>query len=216
MLFDPKIKYNGKLKRVQFFDPNKITLKEFDKVKNNFKIGDSLIVTENDTITEAIAKLDESMHPNMNDFYIDFDAMEKLYPGKTNAIGEVINLEDGMKIIFNRPLNVYKYGEAFLSSGLISFGVSYNFLDYNESTSKTVTINTWDIITLNPRCLNFRQPTILYSKFMPNDIGNYEVSEFCFYYLILSPYVDNTNYITIYKTNLKSLKINHNVGRLIY
>lgn len=223
MLFDPKIKHNGKIRNIQFFDPSKVTLKDFDTIKNNFKPGDSLLVNENDSITEAIAKIEESLHPAIKDDTvprIDLDAMRKLYPnnvvssnGDGSQLYEVsVRPSDGMKIIFTQPLDVVKKHEKLKkysspSAGMVA--IAYNSLLEDE--------NQWNLKFIDSRLLaNSVTKVVIINDFMPSTFGDFEQSEFMHNYLIIEPYVPGTNYITIYKTNLTELEIYTNIGRTMY
>lgn len=221
MLFDPKIKYNGKLKRVQFFDPSKVTLKDFDTIKNSFKPGDSLLVNENDSITEAIAKLDESLHPNTKDdrqLRIDLDAMRKLYPHIHDDIdiGIVANkykipivVEDNMKIIFNHPLNMIRDKVNNTTSCGIGMLMYKSTIEEEEEHWNTVLFDSSMLSNTVSRVL-------LVNNFIPTTIGDFDLSEFQHDYLVLEKYVSDTNYVTIYKTNIEQIEIYPSVGISIY
>lgn len=211
MLFDPKIKYNGKLKRVQFFDPSKVTLKDFDTIKNSFKPNDSLLISDEDSIVEAFAKLEETIHPTDSSIKIDIDAMKKLYPNSIVADGDVIKPIDGMKIIFNRNLDFYR-GNNFNTpnSGNIKISFSINFEDDSEIKEY------YKILSFDARTLSMTTRTIIYSEFLPSNIGNFDLSEFQFFYIILEPYVSKTNYITIYKANVNKIGSSQGMGRQYY
>lgn len=221
MLFDPKIKHNGKIRNIQFFDPSKVTLKDFDTIKNNFKPGDSLLVNENDSITEAIAKLDESLHPNTKDdrqLRIDLDAMVKLYPkmyGESGSIPPNINnyklpivLEENMKIIFNHPLNMIRNKV----NNTTSCGIG--ILMYKSTIEED---DHWNSVLFDSSMLsNHITRVLLVNNFIPTTIGDFELSEFQHDYLVLDKYIPNTNYITIYKTNIEQIEIYPSVGLTIY
>lgn len=208
MLFDPKIKHNGKIRNIQLVDPSKIVLKDFETIKNNFKPGDSLLINDSDSITEAIAKLDESLHPRDESLEIDIESMKNLYP--ENIVDESIsNPFDGMKIIFNRPLNYYRDKNTINNAGNVKIAICFTFS--NDGSDKEY----WKIITIDCRHLSMSSRTIIYSEFLPTYVGDYELSEFQFFYLIIEPYVSNSNFITIYKTNLIRIGIGNGIGRSI-
>lgn len=220
MLFDPKIKHNGKLKRIQFFDPSNVTLKDFDTIKNSFKPGDSLLVNENDSITEAIAKLDESLHPSIKNeslIRIDIDAMQKLYPGKVNnnTYDYKINIvvEDGMKIIFTQPLGLMRNNES-PDEKYSSTSVGLFTLTYNSSLEDNV--EQWKSVSMDSKLLSNGSRCVVINDWMPVTFGDYDVSEFKHDYLIFEAYKSNTNYIEIYKTNLKAIQIYPSMGRTMY
>lgn len=213
MLFDPKIKHNGKIRNIQLIDPSKVTLKDFDKVKNSFKTGDSLIVNENDSITEAFAKLNESIHPSKNSdlaIKIDYDAMIKLYPNNinqasTNEYTEISNPFDGMKIIFTHNLDLItnKFVNQRKGRGMVTiiYGSTIDGSDYHSRVM-------FDLLGMVE---STREMVV--NNFIPTTIGDYDLSEFKHDYLIFDKYVPNTNYITIYKTNLQLFSVYVNTGR---
>ena len=214
MLFDPKIKHNGKIRNIQLVDPSKIVLKDYNSIRNSFKQNDTLLINENDTITSAIAKLDESLHPS-REFYIDADAMRKLYPDSVSAINNyggalLTKLSDGMKIIFNRQLDDirgYKHNlETKQSMGQFLFNININSDDIGDCWIPTI--------------IDIRQLTmgrnIVFQNLIPSYIGDYDKSDFQYLYLILDTYKAGTNYITIYKTNITKLDVYIGIGRNIY
>lgn len=209
MLFDPKIKHNGKIRNIQLVDPSKIVLKDFKTIKNNIKPGDSLLINENDSVTEAIAKIEESLHPTYESLEIDIESMKNLYPENIVNDESISNPFDGMKIIFNRPLNYYRNENTGNNAGNIRIAVSFIFSD--DGSNKEY----WKIITIDSRQLSMTSRTIIYSEFLPTYVGDYELSEFQFFYLIIEPYVSNSNFITIYKTNLRRIGIGNGIGRSI-
>ena len=223
MLFDPKIKYNGKLKRVQFFDPSKVTLKDFDTIKNSFKPGDSLLVNENDSITEAIAKIEESLHPALKDDVIpriDIDAMRKLYPnnvvaadGDGTLLYKVsVKPSDGMKILFTQPVDTVRKKERLQKYSSTSTGV----ITISYLTTLEESFAQWKTIVVDIRMLSTGFKAVIINDWNPVTFGDYEQSEFQHNYLILDTYVPGSNYITIYKSNLKELEIFPGVGRTMY
>lgn len=217
MLFDPKIKLKGKIRNIQLVDPSKIVLKDFNNIKNKYKAGDSLLVTENDSITEAIYKLHESLHPSrfMNHgITVDYDAMSKLYPNNVTYLGkddyvQISNPFDGMKIIFTNPVNMLKNAtnkNKGICRGLLT--ISY------QSTLETY--KNWGRVVIDLLEICEVTRTLIVNNFVPVTVGDYEMSEFRHDYLILEKYVTNTNYITIYKTNLEKLEIHLNSGREVF
>ena len=220
MLFDPKIKYNGKLKRVQFFDPSKVTLKDFDTIKNSFKPGDSLLVNENDSITEAIVKIHESLHPSIkNDsiIRIDIDAMRNLYPGKVsqNTYDYKVNIvvEDGMKIIFTQPLGRIRDNEI---PGVKESSTSVGLFTLTYHSTLEEDSEQWKSVIMDSKMLSNGSRFVVINDWMPVIFGDYDVSEFKHNYLIFESYKSNTNYVEIYKTNLKEIQIYPNIGRTMY
>ena len=219
MLFDPKIKHNGKIRNIQLVDPSKIVLKDYNSIRNSFKQNDTLLINENDTITSAIAKLEESLHPS-REFYIDTDAMKKLYPDKyfyeIDDYGSVVlqNLFDGMKIIFNRPIDDLRGFEHNYSSKMTMGQFVFNIACSYDTITENVDNPIWTPVICDIRQLTMK--TIVYQNFIPTDVGNFDISEFQYYYLILDKYVAHTNYITIYKTNIERMNLFLSSGRNIY